>query len=248
MSLNTPDYSIQLEPWYSPKEVINHYGRMQEVFRDRFNHATFKRAREMIAGAIAVTGAWVLSKENRFLIQANNQTSTPDVMAIKQLEHESSRVSTEISQLEIVEFGPHSNTNSIIDFLSQTKLKPNKAYDENITLVCVINKEILIEHSAVTEAIKSLPSKPQSTIYITGATKDPDEYIIYTPFPKATKIFVYNLHNILDQINLPPRVTFHLGITEKIRYEKNTSQPYSSYDVLGLKKPVVYKALNIPII
>jgi hypothetical protein len=199
----------------------------------------------MFAGAVALLGTYELSPENKYFMQLNTQSSSPDVIAAKQTEHGKTGILLEISQMEITEFEDHFKSNDIIKFLKSTKLSPKKDYGDKVMIVCVINKKVPFDHKKVHKALNEI--KPKSTIYIIGRPIDAEmgNFTICTPYPKLTKPLNFNVDATAAKYTIPERVRFNFGIEEKISYSKAKLEPVNTYEVLGLNRDRIYKKFNI---
>lgn len=140
--MDRPNYNSNLEPWYPPKIILQAANLFGQTYGENFLiKGEFQKAREMFIGAIAVLGAFKLGSENKYLIQINNQSATPDVMAGVLIEKPGELVTLAHTPLEIVELGEHSPDTDLFDFIKKTKLPPIKKY-ENTMILCFVNKDL----------------------------------------------------------------------------------------------------------
>ena len=213
--MSETDYNPQLDPWYSPHHIVDFF----ELLRRR--HGTlvqadplFKKAREMFSAAIAVFGAYELSSENQYYLQANNQSTSPDVMTAVRNKREDGHIELAMIQIEIVEMENHAGTDDIVEFLLNTKLSQRKGYSEKMMIVCFVNRKIPINHIKIHERLKKLP--PRSTIYICGRPFDAPmgTFVIFSPYPDLTKPLTYNINDTAQKYKLKSPVTFSLGSTD----------------------------------
>jgi len=165
-------YDVHKDSWYSPIRVIQGFHFLEQRYGDNIYKSEFKRAREMFAAAVALLGAYELSSENRYFLQINRQSESPDVMAGTQTEAESSGILLELMQMEVTDFEEHFPSDDIVEFLKVTKLSPKKGYGEKTVIVCMVNRMLSLNHRDVAEKVKAL--NPKSTIYILGRSHGED--------------------------------------------------------------------------
>lgn len=242
------NYNICKDSWYSPKEILSKFEDFREVYKDKINHSLFKRAREMFTGAVTLLGAHELSPENQYYLQANNQDTSPDVMAVKQKEQGKNGILLEISQLEMTEFENHFKSDDIVEFLKATKLPPKNDYGQNVMIVCTVNRQIPLNHKEIYEKIKNI--NPKSTIYIIGREVQAKvgDFLIFSVWPLLTKPINFNVNTTANKYWIPERVSFNLGIEEKITYEKAILTPVNTYEILGLDQEKIYKKFGKPVV
>lgn len=242
------NHNIQAESWYSPKQIVEEFQYLlylytEEELKDRI----FQRAREMFIGAVNLLGAYELGHENLYFLQSNNQTSSPDVMAVKQVV-QNGAIHALLTQMEVVGMDDNAPTDDIVEFLKMTKLAPTKAYNEHDMIVLTINRKVPYNAQAVHESLKELNPKP--TIYLLGrkiGAVDGD-FMISTPWPILYPPIDYNIIATASKYTLPPRVQFNLGIETEIKYTKSTNVPrVNIYDVMGIDKIKVDKKFGVKI-
>lgn len=246
---NEVNYNVQLESWYSPAEIIRRYEMLRDGYGDEIlSKGEFKRAREMFCGAITLLGAYVLSQENVYFLQGNNQSTSPDVMAAKQRERDGAPILAEVSQLEIVEMNDYYPGNDVVEFLKNTKLSPKKGYNEHTLIVCVVNKQIPVDRKEIARKLAEIKPAIKPYIYITGRIGEPEqeEFSIFTPYPRPTKIVLYKIPDVIGAYSIPPRIRFNLGMADKISYEKAELEPVNTYDIFGLHQALIEKKYKKP--
>lgn len=234
-------YNVQKNSWYSPKEIINRFEQVRSVYGNRIYDSVFKKAHEMFAGAVALLGAYELSPENKYFMQLNTQSSSPDIIAAKQTEQGKAGILLEINQMEITEFENHFKSDDIIEFLKSTKLSPKKDYGDKVMIICIINKKIPFDHRKIHKALIEI--KPKSTIYIIGRPIDAEmgNFTICTPYPRLTKPLNFNVDATAAKYTIPERVTFNLGIDEKISCKRALLESVNTYEIFGLDRDRIYK-------
>ena len=241
---NEVNYNVQIESWYSPAEIIRRYEMLRDGYGDEvLTKREFKRAKEMFCGAITLLGAYVLSQENVYFLQGNNQSESPDVMAAKQTERSGAPILAEISQLEIVEMNDHYSGNDVVEFLKSTKLSTKKGYSEQTLIVCVVNKQIPVDRKEIARKLAEITPAIKPYIYVTGRVGVPEqeEFSIFTPYPRPTKIVLYKIADVIAAYSIPPRIRFNLGMADKISYEKAEIEPVNTYDIFGLNQTLIEK-------
>lgn len=199
----------------------------------------------MFTGAVNLLGAYELSPENLYFMQSNNQTPSPDVLAVKQVVHDG-QIHALITQMEVVDMDDNAPTDDIVEFLKKTKLAPTKAYNEHDMIVLTINRKVPYNAQAVNEALKELNPKP--TIYVLGrkvGASDGD-FMISTPWPTLYPSVDYNIITTAAKYSLPPRVQFNLGVETEIKYTQSTNVPRMNiYDVMGIDKVKADKKFGV---
>lgn len=240
------DYNFQKYPWFSPHLVITAFKRLGEFYGSNIDKKReFRQAREMFVGATALFGAYELHPENKYFLQANRQSESPDVVAVKQIEIPNNPITLEITQLEIVELNDYSPINDVVEFLKKTKLSPKKSYSNKTMIVCIVNKKIQIDRVKITQEIKEL--KPKSTIYIMGRIEGEGyRWMIFSPYPDSTKHVIYEVSETMKKYQLPSPVRFYKGSAKKISYEKTYPEATTIYDIFNLNETNIekYKKTN----
>ncbi len=246
LSYVTAIYDQQKDPWYSPIETVKKFQVFGNVFGSNLNKREFKTAREMFTAAITLLGAYELNPENKYWLQVNKQSPSPDIMAARLIVQPGKLNIMEIAQMEIVTFEDHFPSDDIVEFLKATKLSRRKSYDANTIIVCNVNRKVPVNHREMFEKLKVL--NPKSTIYVTGRSNDVDSgnFIIFSPFPKLTKVIEYNVFKTAEKYSLPFRIRFHLGANQKNIFGKDTKEYVSLYNMFGLDEKKIkeqYKEL-----
>ncbi len=236
--MDTPvNHNIQAEPWYSPKQIVEGFQYLLRLYtEEELKDRLFQRAREMFTGSVNLLGAYELGPENLYFLQSNNQTASPDVMAVKQVVHNKT-IHAMVTQMEVVDMDDNAPTDDIIEFLKKTKLAPTKAYNEHDMIVLTINRKVPYNSQAVHEALKKLNPKP--TIYVLGRKvgANDGDFMISTPWPTLYPPIDYNIITTAAKYTLPYRVQFNLGVDTEIKYDKvSTLSKVSLYEVLGIDK------------
>lgn len=237
MSFDTvADYNFQKYPWFSPHLVITATNRLAKLYGSNIeDKREFQLAREMFVSAAALLGAYELHNDNKYFMQPNLQSNSPDVVAVKQTEIPNSPVLLEITQLEIVDMNDYSSTEDVAEFLKKTKLSYKKSYDSKTMIVCVVNKKIQVNRFKIAKELKKI--KPKSTIYILGKLQgDNDKWTIFSPYPDPTKFAVYSLSETMKKYNLPSPMKLHKGIAKKISYEAMHPEVTTIFDIFNQKE------------
>lgn len=227
-------YDPSKDSWYSPIRIIQGFHYLGQRYGDNIYKSDFKRAREMFTAAVTLLGAYEFSPENKYFLQLNRQSSSPDVMAGNQAEVGEKGILLELMQIEVTEFEEHFLSDDIVEFLRATKLSPKKGYGDKMVIVCLVNRVLPLNHRDVAEKVKAL--NPKSTIYILGRAhrEDPAKFVIFSPFPRLTKLVKYDVFETAQKYQLPYRVKFHKGSAKKILYEKTHLEPANVYNMFDL--------------
>lgn len=75
------NYDVNKEPWFSPVMILREHFKMARFFKSDINDPLFKRENEMFDATIALIGLFDMDETNKYVMQSNNQTESPDVMA-----------------------------------------------------------------------------------------------------------------------------------------------------------------------
>jgi len=240
------NYDVQKDNWCSPIEVLDEFEKLRAYYgEERLKNGVFKRAFEMFTGAVALLGAYELSDENKYWLQSNNQTPSPDVMAGKQFATPHG-IDFLMSQMEMVEMEGHAWTDDIVEFLKGTKLSPKKSYTEDDMIILTINRKVPYNPRKVSDQLIEL--KPKPTIYIIGRPIGVGigDFIVSTPYPKLYKPMHFNIDKTAKKYWIPKRVNFEFNADKEIKYTKsNQLRPMNTYDVLGLDRDAIYKKFGI---
>lgn len=247
MNLVIPDpetiggYDVQKDPWFSPQHVIIQFKRLGEMYGENVDlKREFQQAREMFVGAMALLGAFELSEENKYWLQANRQSESPDVVAVKQTQRPNLPILLEISQLEVVELNDRSPLNDVVEFLKKTKLSPKKSYGDKVMILCIVNKQIPINRVEIAEKIKEL--KPKPTIYILGKVEGEGyKFVIFSPHPNPTKHVIYEVADTMKKYQLPSPTRFHRGTAQNISFDKAHIEVTTMYDMFNLNEAKLEK-------
>jgi hypothetical protein len=246
MNFDVPgSYNFQQYPCFSPHLVIKAMSRLTKMYGSNVeSKREFKLAREMFDGAVALLGAYNLHPSNKYYMQPNLQSGSPDVVAVKQTETENNPILLEITQLEIVTMNEFSDTDDVVEFLKKTKLSSKKSYSDKTLIVCVINKKIQVDRAQIAKGLEII--KPKSTIYVLGKFRESeDKWAIFSPHPRPTQFVVYSLSETMKKYQLPSPMKLHLGMTRRVTYEKTQPELTTVYDIFNLKESELEKYKQI---
>ena len=234
------DYDVHKQPWYSPARIIKECGKLAHTYGSKINDPVFKRTQEMFMGAIILLGAYEIHHENKYFMQSNNQSSTPDVMGAKLTEVPNQPILLEMVQIELVTMEAHAETNDPYEFLIGTKLSKHKSYSENDLIALVINKQIDFAHKGLHHKLKA--RKPKSTIYTIGKpTNKEGNFMITCVWPRLTKTVIFAAGETAKKYSIPDRVSLHRGTAQKITYKSTKIQRVNTLEVFGLKSEIIEK-------
>lgn len=239
--MNSVDYNVQKFPWYSPHLIIRSINKLTKIYGNNIeDKGEFKLAREMFDAAVALLGAYELDSSNKYFMQANAQSSSPDVMSAKQAEQLNEPILLELNQIEIVTMNEYSDTDDVVEFLKRTKLSSKKSYSEKTLIVLVINKKIQINRREIADSLEKINPKP--TIYILGKLAgDNDKWTIFSPWPLLTKFVIYSLSDTMKKYQLPECVSLHRRIQHKVSYSDPTTVTTTIQQLFNIKEDAVEK-------
>ena len=233
-NLAISDYNEKKDAWFSPKHVVDNFEVLRGVFRDNLLKHDFKKARELFAGAITLLGAYELSSQNKYFLQLNKQSSSPDIIAAKQTERTDLPILLELAQIELTEFEEHAKTDELVDFLKTTKLSPRKAYSNKTMIACLINRMMPVNRQKIAKQLSDI--SPTSSVYIIGR-KDRGgigDFVIFQAYPKLTRFIKYNVDKTASKYSLPSPVRLSLGMDRKIIYKNARVEYISVFEMFGL--------------
>lgn len=235
-------YDVRKYPWFSPHFVIRAMNTLVKLYGVHVeDKGEFKLAREMFDSAVALLGSYELHHDNKYFLQPNLQSGSPDVVASKNTEMIDLPVVLEKTNLEIVTMNEYAGTDDVVEFLKKTKLSPKKSYDNKTLIVCVVNKKIQINLRKIADGLKII--KPKSTIYVLGKLQgDNDKWTIFSPYPDLVPQVTYSLAETMKKYYLPDFVMQHRKIVDKVIYENvGPKTVISVYDVFNIKERDVEK-------
>jgi hypothetical protein len=194
----------------------------------------------MFDAAISLFGAYELHPDNKYYMQPNLQSSSPDVVAAKQTEIDNEPVLLEKTNLELVRMNEYSNTDDVVTFLKRTKFSPKKCYDSKTLIICMVSKKIQIDRLKIATELKEL--SPKSSVYIVGKIQDEeDKWTVFSPYPDLTKFQIFKLSETMQKYSLHDVITLHRGFVKKITTEKGEKKTTTIYDIFNIKEPDVAK-------
>jgi hypothetical protein len=228
------NYDVRKYPWYSPHLVIRAFGQLINIHgHDVETKREYKLAKEMFESAIALLGSYELDHGNKYFMQPNLQSNSPDVMAAKLTESENDPVNLEVTQMELVRMEDHAGTNNVFEFLEKTKFSKKKSYDEKTLIVCIVNKKTQVNRMQLAQRFRDM--NPLSTVYVVGKLQNSEQWVIFSPFPVFTKSVFYNLGETLKKYSLPEVISLHRGWRKEIEYVKVDRKTTTIYDIFDIK-------------
>lgn len=234
-----PNYDSGKYPWYSPKKVIQSFIWLAQNYGDNIHHHLFKKAREMHIAAITLLGAYKLSSDNKYFLQLNKQSDTPDVIATALMEVPGELITLVHNQMELVEFEDHHSGFDVYEFLKQKKLSSNKKYDKHTMIICLINKIIQLNTDDLVKKLNEL--KPEHSIYIVGRAdeSDSDKFVIFSPYPDKFDPITFGVSETANSYELPESVMMVRGGARQITFRNLREQPIDIYEALGVDETKV---------
>jgi len=229
-------YDYHKHSWFSPYLVIKATNRVAKLYGSNIEFKReFKLVREMFDSAIALLGAYNLHPDNKYIMQPNLQSDSPDVVAVKLTEVKDEPILLEVTQLEIVRMNEYSSTDDVVEFLKSTKLSSKKSYDSKTLIVCVISKKIQLNRLKIADDLQKI--KPKPTIYILGKfTDSEDKWAIFCPYPKPTQLVTYSLSETIGKYQIPEVINLGIGMAKKITYQKTDPKLTTIYDIFNLEE------------
>lgn len=217
---DTPgSYDYHFYPWYSPHLVIKSMDKLVRKYgSDVETKGKFKRAREMFDTAVALLGVYEMHPDNKYHLQPNQQSASPDVVAVKLTEVPNAPVLLEVTQIEHVTMNEYSSTDNIAEFLKKTKFSVMKSYDSKTIILCVIKKKIQINRLDVASGLQQI--RPKSSVYVLGKVINSDNWVIFSPYPNLIKPVFFNIGLVMKKYIIPEYVNLNLGVTRTIKFTK----------------------------
>lgn len=173
---------IYLSPRFAIKRFLglrDKYGNSEAI-----TNVEFKPERELwITGVFMLGIGQITGKE--YWLRPNREDSAPDIYAIS-MEGSSSGVKAEIQNIEVFEYGPHSESGLVGAI--RDKLK-NKAYTDNYLLLCYVHDRVGEEFKTkdVFEAVKGINPKISQIWVLTNILNVINsEHAIVQVFPNYT--------------------------------------------------------------
>ncbi len=234
-------YDVNKYPWYSPHFVVRAMSKLTKLYGVNVeNKREFQLAREMFDSAVALLGAYEMHSDNKYLLQPNLQSNSPDVVASKVTEDLNIHVVLEKTNLEIVTMNDYSKTDSIVEFLKRTKLSSKKSYDNKTLIICVVNKKIQINLQEIVRGLNEI--KPKSSIYILGKLLDEkEEWTICSPYPYIINPVIYNISETMKKYQLADYVVLQRNNVRKITTESMGKGITNIFDIFNIDKVKVEK-------
>ena len=138
--------------------------------------------------------------------------------------------------VEVVTFDSNSNL-SLIDFLLNTKLSKNKAYDDKTTILCFVDKEIIIPpHQILNQTLINKKLKSQSPIILVGKVY-PNKNIYSLAQIYPTIDLVLNEFDVIEECKNRPLKILKLNRFAKgaIDFKPNSEEKHYPFEKLGIK-------------
>jgi|GEM_PF-3778909 len=131
--------------YFSPRRAIEEtlYYLMERT--DEITPTSRKQLLEICNAAILALGSSIQDGDERWIRNPLKGESTPDacIMSIELRDNNQNRVIKE-HEVEIVTMEDHSE-DDVVEFLKRTKLNPKKSYPANSSILCRIDKNIVVD-------------------------------------------------------------------------------------------------------
>lgn len=183
--------------WYSPINVVYEYNRLRVVLSsEKKRTRDFKKATEAYHAAIMLVGIIDLQGIEYWMQLVDNKESFPDVRTARYTRKDGWDNWLDIQDVEVVEYERHSNI-SISDFLLTKKLLVNKGYDNLTTILCRVNKTLLLtSYKQISATLKTAPIC--SPVIILGKIHPTEErYRICQVHPTLDLLHDFDLRQLL---------------------------------------------------
>lgn len=141
--------------WFNPVNIISEFKRLEKEGKLTPAAKDYKKIKEAYISAVSLVGLHALLKINFWLQIVDDKEGSPDVKTIN-FDPKGSSNDFNIEDVEIVTFGKYSS-DDIVEFLIRTKLSDKKGYDNLTTVLCFVDKFVVLP--TVTELNKILLDK-----------------------------------------------------------------------------------------
>lgn len=171
--------------WFAPLNVIHHFAELRNRLpTEKHKTKNFRKAEEMNAVAIMLTGLQLLQKRKYWMQLVGDNEGSPDVRTGTFVPPTKTAADDfSLQDVEVVTYGKYS-PESFLNFLKGTKLSTKKSYDSQTMILCVVQRDVLIPpfekcKSAIQQMSVNCP------VMIVGQTsKDEDKYKIAQIYPE----------------------------------------------------------------
>jgi hypothetical protein len=200
------------------------------VFSDRL----FQKARE--GRSVAILLLEIHRRQGLHFLMQISEDDSPDVRTVTLQEIPNNPVHGYFQEIEVVNLGPHSLTENIIEFLKQTKLSKEKSYDEKTIILCQIDKDMVSgPWEGMHSELKYL--NPKFPIYIMGkVSKDQEIYRICHVWDELERPSDIDISTLAKSYPKPDTVVLTLSVEKNITFKPiNRSRP-SVFEILHLNE------------
>lgn len=232
-------YGLKDPIWYPAVNVIHHFGtHLNPLPADQKNTKVFKKAGEMLVGAVAIVGIQLDGGEPYWIQAVPDSEESPDVRSGRWLPPVGEKAPFfEMQDVEIVGFVPQAGED-IASFLARTKLSKEKAYDARTTVLCHTETGVNIPSlPAITEALRGTGAVCP-VIVLGRVHPDRQEYLLFQVHPQFKIIAEYNVMEVLK--SFPPAKVFNLSRRgSKPGNEDRPDEKHCPFESLGFPCPLI---------
>jgi hypothetical protein len=186
------------EIWFSPLNVIHHYGRLQTVLSSAKKRSkAFRKATEAYHVAIMLVGTIDYQGIEYWMQLVDDRESSPDIRTARYAKRDNRENWLDTQDVEVVEYERHSDI-SIPEFLVEKKLETSKGYDDLTTILCRVNKTTALPpYKQIYSALMNVPSR--SPVIILGKIHPTEEkYRICQVHPSLDLLHDFDVTHLLQ--------------------------------------------------
>jgi len=187
--------------WFHPVNIIYHFKRLEKSGELIPGTNSYKKAAEAYVTAISLIGLTKILNKDFWLQIVSDEEQSPDIRT--GCYHKLTRDNDfSYQDVEVVTYEQHSKMD-LIDFLCNTKLSKQKAYDDLTTILCHINKITLIPSWIdLNQTLLGKKLKTKSPVMIIGKSHPEKEiYKIIQIYPTIDLQIEFDLLNECKKIN-----------------------------------------------
>ncbi len=153
--------------WFSPEKVLLRYDeKLRELGAGLQKLPEYKTMREAQAVGLLLIGMQKMQNREYWMQLVDPKEQSPDMVTATQVIETDNRLQTQ--DVEVVTLGPKV-LETVDDFLRRTKLSNAKAYPDDVTILCYIDRDTLVPSwRDVNNALKQTGKK--NDVFILGRT------------------------------------------------------------------------------
>lgn len=237
--INSANYDVEKFPWYSPQLVIKAVHILTQTYGETnvYKRTQFQRAREMFETAVAALGLYAINPVNKYFLQPNFQSDAPDVATAVQIETPNEPITLGLSNIELTSLTEYTKSDNVVQFLEETKFHKN--YPSDTIILLVVKKKIRLDADKIVKELKEI--KPKWTIYIIGKLEGSEKWVIFSPWPDATKPVIYDLAENSKLLQLPSSITLQRKMEQRISYVNSQKVSIMAHEIFGIDEKKIEK-------